>query len=631
MSIRRRSSNDGSNSTPTTVHAVAELPYGKEGARVTDQRDYEGESSFYSQSKRIADTLSLAVSSASGNATDAQATAVGIVQTLIQDAKAADSPTCEEGLSQSTSCAFSQYPELAGLSLPPMDSVLRLLAFAKTSPQRYFVRFPHTDEEEFAELCQKLYFPTQPFTIFAWINANCGLFYLFRDLDKSHHDKLHLTKSQVSDAVAICSNNIGRAVRSLRLCVNPSLEAVDALVCAAAVNMEGAKGSLGWKLVSAAARMSIDLGYHRLPSGYGDRQRSQKRKLFWYVYSMDKSLAFNFGRSPTIQDYDVTTERPIYSDDFRSKWGFSFLGYIDLAKTQYDIYEQLFSAKAQQEPLPVRVHRVHEFAAKLSQIKTTTLNQKDVIFRDTAREVVYSTDIGFSSILTLLYRVLPPDDPVDAHGTISGECHPLRFHTLCVEAGRAALNALVYGWNVVSNELDEDAAKMFINWTLLFTPFMPYIAVFGNQIATGNQEDLILLRNVVKIVETAAEASSAMNKMYKAFSRLFRIAELWTSTSESRERRQTQSLQTQSVAALDQGSHFPASGKQPLSDGPVADVNMMAPTATDFSAVNWQDLDMSHQDWDMMFNEFDLGLGAESAREMRPWFEQHMSSFSTFG
>ncbi len=158
---------------------------------------------------------------------------------------------------------------------------------------------------------------------------------------------------------------------------------------------------------------------------------------------------------------------------------------------------------------------------------------------------------------------------------------------------------------------------------------MPYIAVFGNQIATGDQQDLILLRNVVKIVETAAVASSAMNKMYMAFSRLLKIAELWTSTSDGRERRQNQSLQAQSVAAFDRNSQFPASGKQPLLDGPVPDVNMVAPTATDFSVGSWQDLDMSHQDWDMIFNEFDLGLGAESAREMMPWFEQHASGFST--
>ena len=57
----------------------------------------------------------------------------------------------------------------------------------------------------------------------------------------------------------------------------------------------------------------------------------------------------------------------------------------------------------------------------------------------------------------------------------------------------------------------------------------------------------------------------------------------------------------------------------------------MAPMTTEFSVLNWQDLDMSHQDWDMMFNEFDLGLGAESAQEMMPWFEQHMSGFGAFG
>ncbi|KAL9110314.1 MAG: hypothetical protein Q9227_005045 [Pyrenula ochraceoflavens] len=290
----QRSNNERSESNKSTAHVVAEPLYAREDVKVTDQHDVDEESTFYSQSKKIADTLSLAATSTSVTGTDSRDNAAGMVGRLIQDAIAADSPTFEEGLSQSTSDAFTDYPGLAGLRLPAMDSVLRLLAFAKRSPQSYFSEFPHADEDDFAELCQRLYFPTQPFTLFAWINVNCGLYYLFRDLNKADYDLLHLTRSQVSDTVATCSDNIDRAMTSLKFCVSPSLEAVSALLSAGVVNMERARGYLGWKFVSAAARMSIDLGYHRLPPGYGDRRRSQKRRLFWHIYSIERSLAFNF-------------------------------------------------------------------------------------------------------------------------------------------------------------------------------------------------------------------------------------------------------------------------------------------------------------------------------------------------
>lgn len=603
---------------------MIDIPYDKGNPISADQQDYEGDSSFYSQSRRIADTLSQAVSSSPNNVSDVQATTAGIVQSLIQDARIADSLVQEESKSRSASSTFSQYPELAGLRLPPMDAVLRLLAFAKTSPQRYF-NYPHTDQDEFANLCQKLYFPTRPFTIFAWIIVNCGLFYLFRDLDASHHDKLHLRKSQVTDIVVVCSDNIDRAVSSLRFCIDPSLEAVAALVTAGAVNMERANGRVAWKLISAAAMMSIDLGYHRLPPGYGDKQRSQKRKLFWFVLSMDKSLAFNYGRSSTIQDYDVTTERPTAPGDFDGECTLIFHAFIDFASIQYEVYVQLFSATAQRDPLSIRCQRVHDLAMRISHIRerfAALMDQKDVVFR--------GTDICLSSILTLIYRVLPPDDPVGVQGSTSEGNNPLQFHTLCVEAGRTALKALVGGWNELSSEKDEDVAKVFVNWTLHHIPFMPYLAVFGNQIATGSMDDLQLLRKVASIVGVAVQANSALNKMYKAFSRLLKIAELWTSTSGISRQGRSDSSQAVSTSTHDQGSHFPVSNEHATSNGHSADVNMMGATATDFSMTTWQDLDMANQDWDMMFNEFDLGLGAESAREMMPWFEQHMTGFETF-
>lgn len=641
VSSRRESSDGCVGSPPSNEPAAATLFHDEECETPTDQQIYEGQSSFNTQSKEMTEALGIALSSASAKATDlqtvgrymTQTTGDDFVQKLVKDARAPDPPTFEQGPSRSTSCAFSDYPELSGLSLPPKNLVLRLLAFTKASPQWYFVIFVHKDEEEFTELCQKLYFPTQPFTIFAWISVNCGLYYLFRDLDKSHYDKLQMTKGQVSDAVAICSKNIDKAVKSLKLCVGSSFQAVDALACATAVNTEGARGSLGWQLISAAARMSIDLGYHRLPPGYGDRQRSQKRKLFWFIYSMDKSLAFSFGRSPTIQDYDVTTERPTYPEDFRFEWGLSFLGHIDFVETQYDIYKQLFSAKAQQEPTTIRVRRAHECAAKLLLMKDKFIaapTQDNVLFPAIAREVTSAMDIGFSSILTLIYRVLPTEDSVNANGTMTGESHPLQFHPLCVEAGRAALRGLLYRWKAVSSDDEEDAAKLFTKWTLFLIPFMPYLAVFGNQIATGSQEDLTLLRDVARIVEIAEETSSAVNTISKAFSRLLRIAEVWTSTINNRERKQHQAMQPLTTTTHEQGAYSEDSGKQPLSSGYTADLDPVFPDATDFSMVDWQDMELLPQDWDTMFNEFDLGLGAESARDMMPWFEQHMAGSNTF-
>lgn len=634
LSSGRRSSNDGSNSTPSSINIVADPPFSNDDCTLTDRRDYEGDSSFYSQSRRMADTLSQAVLSTPNDTTDAEA---AVMQSLIHDSE--DHRTHSGAKFQSNPSAFTQFPELAGLSLPPMDAVLRVLAFAKTCPQRYF-DFPHTDKDEFADLCQKLYFPTRPYTIFAWINVNCGLFYLFRDIDVSQYDKLHLSKTQVSDIVSSCLKNVDRAIESLKLCVDPSYEAVAALVVAGAIKMERANGSMAWRLMSAAARMCIDLGYHRLPPGYGDKQKSQKRKLFWYVYSMEKSSAFNFGRASTIQDYDITTERPIHNEDFKDRWGPIFLGFIEFSCIQYNIYVQLFSAAAQQEPLSERVQRVHDFASKLLQMRERMeelLDSKDVIYR--------GTEICIFSALTLVYRILPPVDPSSTFApsvdgtqqpTQSNQQNPLHFHPLCIDAGRAGLTSLITSSNEVAVDKDEDAAKTFVNWSLHHVPFMPFLAVLGNQVATGNKDDMRLLRDVTAIVETAAQTNSALNKLHRALSRLLRIAEVWRGTNSGcQEQRQSQtSQQAQPFASRNEQQrplNVPNGAEHSLpSRGDVATASINTMDTMESNFPTWQDLDseMTNQDWDMMFNEFDLGLGAESARDMIPWFEQHVSGFN---
>ena len=72
--------------------------------------------------------------------------------------------------------------------------------------------------------------------------------------------------------------------------------------------MEDAKAALAWKLSSTASRMCLDLGLHRLPRDDAP-DNFKKRMTFWSVYSMDKGLAFNFGRTPTGKNYRCPPQR----------------------------------------------------------------------------------------------------------------------------------------------------------------------------------------------------------------------------------------------------------------------------------------------------------------------------------
>jgi hypothetical protein len=64
---------------------------------------------------------------------------------------------------------------------------------------------------------------------------------------------------------------------------------------------------------------------------------------FWFAFSMDRGLSLNFGRSPTIQDYDITASRPSLAEVQGDCDMFLYYIGVELAYIQGDIYQQLYS------------------------------------------------------------------------------------------------------------------------------------------------------------------------------------------------------------------------------------------------------------------------------------------------
>lgn len=184
-----------------------------------------------------------------------------------------------------------------------------------------------------------------------------------------------------------------------------------------------------------------------------------------------------------------------------------------------------------------------------------------------------------------MYRVVPPKQPA----------HPLQFCDEAVESSRSALALLFEAWKTVKEEPPENWA-LFINWTLLFVPFVPIIIVFGNSIAQRNHADLAILRDVVSVLEGAAQKSSACFKLHSACSKFTKIAETLLAQDAMSSTVKETSTQPSPVPADAYVGDFPS-----------------------------MDFPMSQSDWDGMLNEFDLGLGVESAREMTSYFEPFLS------
>ena len=107
------------------------------------------------------------------------------------------------------------------------------------------------------------------------------------------------------------------------------------------------------------------MGYHRRVTQEGDTQADIKRKMsvFWFIYVMDKSLALCFGRPSTLQDYDIALEYLQVPDDHPSHpWPFTHRAWIVYARLSGEVYEHLYSARAQFGSTELRTKRAYEIA-----------------------------------------------------------------------------------------------------------------------------------------------------------------------------------------------------------------------------------------------------------------------------
>jgi hypothetical protein len=125
-----------------------------------------------------------------------------------------------------------------------------------------------------------------------------------------------------------------------------------------------------WRLISISCRLCLDLGLNRLKGSPDDPEINEKKTCFWFCYSLDRALSLNFGRSPNMLDFDITTSYPtIPNVAANSSFGDKFFSlafiWFDLAKIQSQIYERLYSAKGESEDPQTRSQTARRLAVEL--------------------------------------------------------------------------------------------------------------------------------------------------------------------------------------------------------------------------------------------------------------------------
>ncbi|CAI7617849.1 unnamed protein product [Penicillium discolor] len=358
--------------------------------------------------------------------------------------------------------------------------------------------------------------------------------------------------------VLMCQTNLETALSKLTLYVKPSYEMVLALILGIVYAINISNASLAWVLVGTAYQCSHSLGFHTHSDSSDDssHKSDRKRLLFWAVYFFEKNLSVRLGRSSIITNCDITAlslEGLEMPESHAICYAYQI---VNLAGLAGRIYEQLYSADALRVTEDTRTHRALELSQELHRYcaEARDTNQLwaqssgDECEREQIHLISASDEVLRLSMLTLIYRAIPPEPN---SGTT--------FGLDCITSARCALEshqAFIRGFGMQASSL---LLSEYINWTILFTPFVPFIVMFCHTIETRDKGDLDRMYAFLESIECACQHSNAIAKHHHLSGVLYSVALRYTELGLPSSRMEEEQLQLRSEV----DAHLSALGLQP--------------------------------------------------------------------
>ncbi|KAI1765784.1 fungal-specific transcription factor domain-containing protein [Hypoxylon sp. FL1150] len=410
---------------------------------------------------------------------------------------------------------------LRDLQLPPMALVAEKLREMKhgPAPMMLAVVYCFIDIERFIDQCRRVYFNTDDISDATHMLVHSGLAYMFFEAGLS--TKNAEEKARCDTYYTMCQKNLEIVLAQLSLSMPATLENIEALLMAASLSIDISRPSLAWLLNSQAVHMCRTLGLHQVESmkDDGPQKKSDKSLLFWCTYMLDKGLSLRLGRASILQDYDISLPH-IAPEAKASRPGTEVMTlWIKHAQIQGRIYERLYSPGALRQQNAYRVEQVGLLSAEINRLMAEGLELYAEFKASLDAEgkmfvlMLKSDEVSYLSSLALTFRAMPPV------GTRSRT-----FSDECIDAARAAISC----HQETMDLMDDPSLKIvYIHWTILYAPFIPFIVIFCLVIETSSAEDLGRLAGFVQSLEAASPLSHSIFKLHQLCQVLYNIAQLY--------------------------------------------------------------------------------------------------------
>ncbi|KAE8348322.1 hypothetical protein BDV28DRAFT_143800 [Aspergillus coremiiformis] len=453
---------------------------------------------------------------------------------------------------------------LRNLSMPPVQVVLPILRRLKKEPSTLLLGFfPFITPDSLFEKCREVYFATEDYSDATFIVVNGALIYLFGELSFTSNG---IANREAYDKYGdMCRINLETALANLELLMPVTADSIEALTVGAIHAIEISKPSFAMALTSTASRLCQTLGYHRVSSMENDSPavKQSKLRLFWAVYIVDKGLSLRLGRASSIQDYDISLPTTFEKLGDFEPWRSVYPLWIQLGRIQGKVYDMLYSPAALRMPANERAFRARQLASEM-QLNVTepfeNASSKLSSVSDLYEIYLRSDEVCRLSLLTMIYRAIPVT--VGTPGIFIDEC--IETARVTLERHQSCMTMLEEGNR--SNEIK----CSYLHWTILYSPFVPFIVLFCHVIESSSYSDFTRLEDFVNSLQANCSLSQAIAKLHRLCQALSNVAKLYI---EAKAQAQTQENEDLASVGQEFDVYLSALG--------------LAPTQTDAGEVRW--------------------------------------------
>ncbi|OQE09060.1 hypothetical protein PENVUL_c007G02954 [Penicillium vulpinum] len=301
-------------------------------------------------------------------------------------------------------------------------------------------------------------------------------------------------------------------LNQIPLAATPSLLLLQSVLSATRLMQYLGNTTQCWMLAALASRMLVSLNYHNITDTNPQTEMEENIHACVYTcYYFDKTLSLLLLRPPSLPDLKVRPTQLIHLDPDlpTSTMLKSIVEYSELKSVLLNILldTKTIGDTEKANILSDLVARAHKIQSNMQVFSRRQKQQFPQSWSRLRREWL-SMDFNYYSSLTTIIQAR------------SSVLKSRLFYEDCLYTAREALTtlrALQEGFSKHINSID--SYPTFLTWTMLLFPLAPFFVLFCNVIATSDERDFNMIKNITDDLHQFAEANVSIGKLYKLFSK----------------------------------------------------------------------------------------------------------------